>query len=235
MIRVYCVGTATDIGKTWFGAATLSDLRRHGLRVAARKPVQSFDPADPNPTDADVLAAATGEQPHDVCPRDRWYDLPLAPPMAADRLGRRCPTIAELAADAVDRLDRVTTDVAWIEGVGGPRSPIAADGDGVDLGAALHPDLLVLIADPGLGTINAVRLCADALRPGPVGARDADIPLVVALNRYDDTDDLHRANHAWLVQQDRLDVVTSPPDLAATIRAQRVTSDRSVAFRKGSI
>jgi dethiobiotin synthetase len=221
VIRVYCVGTATDIGKTWFGAATLTELRRRGLRVAARKPVQSFDPAAPGPTDADVLAAATDEQPHDVCPGDRWYELPLAPPMAADRLGRRCPGIAELAADAVDRIDEGSTDVAWIEGVGGPRSPIAADGDGADLAAALQPDLLVLVADPGLGTINAVRLCADALGPCRVERRGAEVPLVVALNRYDHMDELHRANHAWLTERDRLDIVTSPTDRAASIRARR--------------
>ena len=43
---ILCAGTATDIGKTWVGAATLRSLRDRGHSVAARKPAQSFDPAD---------------------------------------------------------------------------------------------------------------------------------------------------------------------------------------------
>jgi dethiobiotin synthetase len=195
---VYCAGTATDVGKTWFGAATLAALRRQGLRVAARKPVQSFDAADDGPRDAEVLAAATGEDPVVVCPPSRSYEIPMAPPMAADALGLPCPTVAELVA-----FERPDVDVLWVEGVGGPRSPIAADGDGVALRDALAPDVVVLVADAGLGTINAVVLSLAALGPA-----------VVALNRYDDENDLHRRNRAWLVDRCGVEVVTSSAELA---------------------
>ncbi len=57
---VVVTGTGTGVGKTWFAAVTLGLLRSRGTAVAARKPVQSFDP-DERPRDADVLAAATGE------------------------------------------------------------------------------------------------------------------------------------------------------------------------------
>ena len=83
---VFVAGTGTAVGKTWTAAAVLARLRSAGLQVGARKPAQSFDAGD-GPTDADVLAAATGETPHDVCPRHRWYARALAPPMAADALG----------------------------------------------------------------------------------------------------------------------------------------------------
>ena len=202
MKLVYCVGTATEVGKTWVGAATLTELRRRGASVAARKPVQSFDPADDGPLDAEALATATGERPEDVCPRERTYDVPMAPPMAAAALGRPCPTLAELVA----ALDRPPVDVLWVEGVGGPRSPIAADADGVDLAATLRPDVVVLVADAGLGTINAV-----ALARAPFV--ELGIEPIVVLNRYDETDDLHRRNHAWLVEQLRFDVVTSAQEL----------------------
>ena len=56
-------GTATEVGKTWVGAALARDLREAGWVVGARKPVQSFEPDDPAPTDAACLAAATGESP----------------------------------------------------------------------------------------------------------------------------------------------------------------------------
>jgi dethiobiotin synthetase len=68
------------------------------------------------------------------------------------------------------------------------------------------PDIVILVADAGLGTINAVRLSAGALRDG--GA-----PVVVHLNRYDATDDLHRRNRDWLAGRDRFDVVTSVGEL----------------------
>lgn len=196
---VYCVGTATEVGKTWVGAQVLAELRRRGRSVAACKPVQSFDPADDGPLDAEVLAVATGQESHDVCLPDRTYPVPMAPPMAAEVLGRPCPTVADLVGVVPDG------DLVWVEGVGGPRSPIAPDGDGVDLCAALEPDLVVLVADAGLGTINAV-----ALSVAPFAGR----PLIVHLNRYDEGEDLHRRNRAWLEDRLGLQVVTTPEALA---------------------
>ena len=65
----------------------------------------------------------------------------------------------------------------------------------------LEPDLVVLVADAGLGTINSVRLSAAALAPWP---------LVVFLNRYDESDELHALNRAWLADRDGFEVVTTP-------------------------
>ena len=85
---VAVVGTGTDVGKTWVAARLLSDLRAAGLRVAARKPAQSFEPGDdPAGRDAAVLGAATGETAEDVCSPHRWYEVAMAPPMAADGAG----------------------------------------------------------------------------------------------------------------------------------------------------
>src|SRR3954466_13422271 len=95
------LGTGTEVGKTWVGAALARELVARGIRVAARKPAQSYDPGDDDAgrTDAQVLAAATGEDPHEVCPPHRWYARALAPPRAAAELDRPIPTIAELAAE----------------------------------------------------------------------------------------------------------------------------------------
>lgn len=203
---VLAVGTATDIGKTWVGAATLSDLRTRGATVAARKPAQSYDPADPGPTDAAALAVATGEDPDTICPPHRTYSVPMAPPMAADALGLPMPTIDEL-------YDELTwpdpfPDIGWVETVGGPRSPIGVDGDAVDLADRLDPDLIVLIADAGLGTVNAVLLSI---------APFDDYDIVVVLNRFDETDGLHRRNRDWLRTREGLEVVVDPEALSARI------------------
>jgi hypothetical protein len=62
---------------------------------------------------------------------------------------------------------------------------------------ALAPDAVVLVADAGLGTIDAVRLACDAL---------AATPFTVLLNRFDPSDELHRRNRDWLVERDGIDV-----------------------------
>ena len=204
---IVVIGTATDIGKTWVGARTLAALSSAGLRVAARKPAQSFDPDEPGPTDAEALAAATGEDPDVICPPHRTYSVPMAPPMAADALGLPVPTLAELVAELA--WPHPLPDVGWVETVGGPRSPIAADGDAVDLCDDLDPDLVVLVADAGLGTVNAVLLSA-----APFAGTD----LVVVLNRFDEADGLHRRNRDWLTTREGLEVVIDPEALASRIR-----------------
>jgi dethiobiotin synthetase len=200
---VFVGGTATDIGKTWWTAAVARELRAAGVAVAARKPVQSSAPGDA--TDADVLAAATGEDPALVCPPARTYLLAWAPPMAARELGAPPFTTADLAG-GIEWPPAV--DVGLVEGVGGPRSPISDDGDNVDLAHLLAPDVVVLVADAGLGTINAVRLSRDAF---------AAFPVIVALNRFGD-DPLHARNLAHLTDVDGDDVVTSPRALADRLR-----------------
>jgi dethiobiotin synthetase len=191
---VFVAGTGTDIGKTWWSAALARHLRATGVSVAARKPVQSCAPGDR--TDAEVLAAATGETTDAVTPPHRTYRLAWAPPMAAAELGLPPFTVDDLVAELTWLPG---TDLGLVEGVGGPRSPIASDGDNVDLADRLAPSLVVLVADAGLGTVNAVRLSAGAL---------GHHPLVVALNRFG-TGPLHARNRDVL-EADGLRVVTDP-------------------------
>jgi dethiobiotin synthetase len=205
---VFVAGTATDIGKTWWTAALARELLAAGVHVAARKPVQSGEPGAT--TDADVLAAATGEEPDTVCSTSRTLGVPWAPPMAARELGLAPFTTADLAG-GIEWPPSV--EVGFVEGVGGPRSPISDDGDNVDLAHTLAPDLVVLVADAGLGTINAVRLSAGAF---------ADFPVVVALNRYpvgEDRDPLPTRNLEHLTTVDGFDVVTDPRALADRLRS----------------
>ena len=202
---VFVAGTATEVGKTWWTAAVARELRSAGVQVAARKPVQSGDPGDA--TDAELLAAATGEEPDTVCPPGRTLLVAWAPPMAARELGVAPFTTADLAGGIEWP---ASVDVGLVEGVGGPRSPISDDGDNVDLAHLLAPDLVVLVADAGLGTINSVRLSADAL---------ADFPVVVALNRYSD-DPLHARNLEHLTTVDGFDVVLTPRALADRVRGR---------------
>lgn len=212
---VVVAGTGTEVGKTWAAARLARRLREGGTSVAARKPAQSFEPADVDArvTDADQLAAATDDSPQQVCPPSRWYEVPMAPPMAASALGRDPVLLADLVEESTqwwaERVD--TSDVGLVELAGGPWSPAAADGDGIDLTRALAPAATLLVADAGLGTLNAVRPALGALSP--------IAPLLVLLNRFDPAQDLHRRNLDWLREHESIRPACSVEELAEQLVA----------------
>jgi len=85
--------------------------------------------------------------------------------MAADSLGREPVFLGELLAEVRDGWPGRAPDVGLVELAGGLRSPMGHDGDGVDLVLGLAPDLVVLVADAGLGTINAVAVAYGRVVP----------------------------------------------------------------------
>jgi dethiobiotin synthetase len=203
-------GTATEIGKTWVGVRLIEELKERSIPIVARKPVQSFE-NDAEPTDADLLAAASGESPYDVCPAHRWYGLPLAPPMAAEVLGEPPLALEALVAETKVQPGKLTL----LEGVGGPRSPLTDDADTVELADALDVQLVILVGDAELGAINSIQLCLEAF-----GERD----MVVMLNRYDDAQRLHQMNRSWLEDVSGVKVFTTVEALADEI-AERADVD----------
>ena len=195
----FVTGTNTEVGKTWLAARVAAILREDGWSVAARKPVMSYDVSD-GPTDAEVLAQATGEPELDVCPVHRRYELPMAPPMAAEVLGRPEFTIDALLAE----LTLPEQGLALVEGVGGPRSPLASDGDSVTFIEGLQPDHVVLVAPSRLGSINDVLTSCDALGRAPI----------VFLNRFEADNELQVRNLGWLRERAGLAVFTEPREVA---------------------
>jgi len=232
---VVVAGTGTEIGKTWVTCRILELARARGLRVAARKPAQSFAADSDAPktqsvsnslpenadrgrfelrsesTDAEQLARASGEAPQQVCPAHRWYPVAMAPPMAADVLGRERLGLEELIREI--RWPG-NTDLGFVETAGGLRSPITHDADNTELIENLAPDEVLLVADAGLGTINAVRLSLAAL---------AQQRVCVFLNRYDPTNDLHVRNRRWLVDVYGFTTVT---EAGQWLDQERLTSIR---------
>lgn len=186
-------GTGTEVGKTWVTARLLELAREKGVPVVARKPVQSF--AAGETTDAEVLAKASAQDPGSVTPSHRWYAKALAPPMAAEDLGADPFSIADL----VREIAPPQSGIVLVEGAGGPRSPLADDGDTTDLAEALEVERVIIVGDAELGTINACLLAAQVFEPRPV---------TVFLNRYDDASELHRRNKTWLQEVSGLDVLT---------------------------
>ncbi len=220
---VVVVGTGTEVGKTWVTAAVARHLRRLGVPVSVRKPAQSFAADDDlSRTDAALLGAATGEAPEEVCPPGRWYPRALAPPMAAEALGRPVPSLDDLVGELrwPGALSGAPGSVGLVETAGGVRSPLATatEGGGADDAVGfvrrLVPDLVVLVAPAGLGTISAVRLSGAALAPDarPPASGTGGVPMTVVLNRYDARQDVHRRTRRWLVERDGFDVRVVPGD-----------------------
>ena len=198
---VVVVGTATDVGKTFVAVELVGALVRAGLRVAARKPLQSFSPGE-GATDAERLAEASGEPPH-VVTDDRFsYPAAAAPPIAARRLGRPEPRRGEvlgwLAASLLDAAGAPAYDVAVVELVGGLRSPHALGADGLALLGALRPAEVLLVAPAGLGALNDVALATEA-----IGRALPGVACSVLLNRFDRREVVHRENLEWLLEERR--------------------------------
>jgi dethiobiotin synthetase len=211
---VLVCGTATEVGKTWVSSRLLRELRARGVTVAARKPAQSFDVDAEGArlggaTDAEKLGAASDEDPDEVCHPFRSYHRAMAPPMAAEALGLPPFTVADIIEELVWPPGQVGVGV--VEMAGGVRSPQAADGDTTEVITAVAPDLVLLVADAGLGTLNGVRMSMDALC---TVTRAADIPVVVVLDRFDGHHDIHRRNRQWLTDRLGYLVVVAPGEEA---------------------
>ena len=65
---------------------------------------------------------------------------------------------------------------------------------------------MLLVAEAGLGAVNAVRLSVGAV------ASSGCPRITVVLNRFDADDPLHRRNRQWLEVREGLDVTALPGD-----------------------
>ena len=144
-----------------------AELRAAGVTVAARKPVQSAAPGEP--LDADVLAAATGDDPDTRVPRAPHLRHPVGTADGRRRAGaaavhRRRPRGRARLARRRSRRPRRRRRRASLP----DQRPTATTSTSR---ASLAPDLVVLVADAGLGTINAVRLSAARVRRLPADRR----------------------------------------------------------------
>jgi dethiobiotin synthetase len=131
--------------------------------------------------------------------------------MAAAALGRDAFSTADLVLETTQSFR--AADVALVETAGGAWSPQASDGLHVgQFAEQLRADAILLVADAGLGVINAVR--------GAVAAFDLRArPVVVFLNRFDERDGLHVENRAWLAKFDRFTVEVSAAEAASVLAA----------------
>jgi dethiobiotin synthetase len=163
----FITGTDTGVGKTVVAAAIVAALRARGIDVRALKPVITGldEPAEPGwPHDHELLAAVAGCSPEQVALKT--YGPAVSPHLAAEMAGR------PLDLEALIRGLQVSDgEVLIVEGVGGLMVPL---GDGYDVRELARRLALplVIVARPGLGTLNHTLLTLEAARSAglsPVG------------------------------------------------------------------
>jgi dethiobiotin synthetase len=175
-------GTDTGVGKTIVTAAIAAAATQAGLRVAVVKPGQTGT-ADTDETDAETVRRLAG--PATVRNLASYPD-PLAP-LTAARVAGLAPLVL---ADVLSVVEDLAADheLVLVEGAGGL---LVQMGDGswtvADLAIALGAPAVV-VARPGLGTLNHTALTLEALERREVPAR-------VVVGAWPDRPELvHRTN-----------------------------------------
>ena len=164
---IFVTGTDTGVGKTVVACALAAWCRAQGLKVGVMKPIatggrRARDGGRARWVSEDALALATAAGVSDswslvnpVC-----FKEPLAPTTAAAR------TRATISIPRILQAFRKLAachDVIIVEGVGGLLVPLTSHATVADLARQLGLPL-VIVARPGLGTINHTLLTVQAAR-----------------------------------------------------------------------
>lgn len=219
MRGLFVTATDTGVGKTVVAASILAALRAQGKRVAAFKPVVTGcdEPTVPDwPPDDQLLARAAGMRAEDVTAAR--FGPPVSPHLATALAGSAPLDPATLRAAFAGHA--AAADVAIAEGVGGLLVPLAPGYLVRDLAVELALPLVV-VARPGLGTINHTLLTLEAARAA--GLRVAGVVMTPWPHA---PSAMEKDNRATVARLGDVEVVTLPtllradPALLATAGAQ---------------
>jgi dethiobiotin synthetase len=197
---LFVTGTGTEVGKTVVAATIAQTLAAEGQRVAVFKPaVTGLD--EGVETDYELLRRASGSGQSDEEIAPYRYGPPASPHLAAALAGEEIdPERLRRAAQAAAE----NAEAIVCEGVGGlmvPLSPGYLVRDlAVDLG---HP--LVVVASPGLGTINHTLLTVEAGR-----APGREIAAGVLNPWPPEPSEIERSNRETIAALGEVEVLTLP-------------------------
>ncbi len=152
---LFVTGTDTNVGKTYVACRLARQWHSQGLHLGVLKPFESGEGGDA----AKLLRAACLEVPLSAV-RPYIFKRPLAPAVAARYEGRR-PSFARVKS-ALRTMAKGRPGVL-VEGAGGLLVPLTRTLNNADLAKALGLPILI-IARPGLGTINHTLLTLEAAR-----------------------------------------------------------------------
>jgi dethiobiotin synthetase len=213
---IFVTGTGTEVGKTVVAAAIAHTLAAEGRRVAVFKPcvtgLDEFTTADgpicraiPDKSahrpDHEVLREAAGSTQSDGEIAPYRYGPPASPHLAAALGGEEIDPkrLREAAAAAANGAEEIVC-----EGVGGLLVPLGPGYLVRDLAADLGYPLL-LVASPGLGTINHTLLTLESARAGGL-----EVASVVLTPWPDQPTEIERSNRETIAAVGEVTVQTLP-------------------------
>ena len=199
---IFVTGTGTEVGKTIVAAAIARTAAARGDRVRVFKPaVSGLDHSNGAPPDHALLRNAAGSAQSDDEVSPYRYGPAVSPHLAAALDGGPIdPDRVRAAAAAA----AAGADLLVVEGVGGFLVPLRADylirDFAVDLGLPV-----VIVAAPGLGTINHTLLTIESVR-----AAGLDAALVVLNPWPTQPTELERSNRETIAELGSVKLATLP-------------------------
>lgn len=189
--NIFITGTGTDVGKTYVTGLIIKKLRENGKSAAYYKAAMSGNErrADGSliPGDALQIKTISGiEQPlKEMCPY--IYETAVSPHLASKIEGNPI----EMGCVLKD-FDSVCSkyDYVTVEGSGGILCPLRFDGQKIQLEDFIKARNLscLIVADAGLGTINAVVLTAEYMKTRKIPVKG------IIFNHYEPGSKLHEDN-----------------------------------------
>ena len=210
---IFITGTDTGVGKTVVTAALARSLDQSGKSATVMKPLQTGTEL-PSLSDLEFVEKVTGKSypVEGHCPYR--FPQPLSP-LAASKLEGREISIDKIK-DAFCRLS-AAHDIVLVEGAGGLLVPILESYTMADLARDLGSPLVV-VARPGLGTLNHTTLTVEFAK-----SRGLSV-LGIVINNFPVEPDLaEKTNPALLAE------MTSLPILGV------LENDPSLSVEKGRV
>ena len=207
--NLFITGTGTDVGKTYVTGLIVKKLREGGASSAYYKAAMSGNERRPDgtliPGDAlQVKTMSEGEKPiEQMCPY--IYETAVSPHLAAKIEGN--PIEMECVLKNFDRVCG-TYDYVTVEGSGGIFCPLRFDEQKIQLEDFIKARSLacLMIADAGLGTINAVVLTAEYMKARKIPVKG------IIFNHYEPGNPLHEDNRLMCEAMTGLNVVACVKD-----------------------
>jgi dethiobiotin synthetase len=160
---IFVTGTDTGVGKTYLASGIAAELRHSEVNVGVMKPAEtgcSMRGGRLVPSDARCLMKAAGVDDPLALVNPYRFRRPLAPSVAARLAGKNIdPDEIVVAYRELARRH----DFMIVEGAGGIMVPLRGAYTYLDLALALALPVLI-VARPGLGTINHTLLTIAALK-----------------------------------------------------------------------
>lgn len=189
--NIFITGTGTDVGKTYVTGLILKKFKEHGRNAAYYKAAMSGNErrADGTLIPGDALEVRTisgiAQPLEDMCPY--IYENAVSPHLAAQMEGN--PVDLDIVLENYDRLCE-TYDYVTAEGSGGILCPLRFDREKIQLEDFVRARGLgcLVVADAGLGTINAVVLTVEYMKSRHIPVRG------IVFNHYEEGNPLHEDN-----------------------------------------